>query len=101
VAAQLSGDGVETPWGWFPANDPHRQGPVQVVLRPDAIRLDASSPLSGKVVRRTFAGDHAELAVETAGPPVRLRVPYREAPAVGDAVGLAVEPDGVLVYPVD
>jgi ABC-type sugar transport system ATPase subunit len=101
VAAQVTGDGLETPWGSFTANDSHREGPVQVVLRPDAIRLDASSPLSGKVVRRTFAGDHAELAVETAGPPVRLRVPYREAPAVGDAVGLAVEPDGVLVYPVD
>jgi thiamine transport system ATP-binding protein len=101
VAARLTGDGVETPWGWFPVDDPNREGPVQVVLRPDAIRLDASSRPIGKVVRRTFAGDHAELAVETAGPPIRLRVPYREAPAVGDAVGLAVEPDGVLVYPVD
>jgi ABC-type Fe3+/spermidine/putrescine transport system ATPase subunit len=101
VAAQLTGDGVETPWGWLPVDDQHRTGPVQVVLRPDAIRLDPSSPLGGKVVRRTFAGDHAELAVETAGPPIRLRVPYREAPAVGDAVGLAVEPDGVLVYPAD
>jgi thiamine transport system ATP-binding protein len=101
VTAELTGDGVETPWGRLPVDGPRRKGPVQVVLRPDAIGLDASSPLSGKVARRTFAGDHAELVVETAGPPIRLRVPYREAPGVGDAVGLAVEPDGVLVYPVD
>jgi len=74
---------------------------VQVVLRPDAMLLDASSRLVAKVVRCVFAGDHAELEVETAGPPIRLRVPYREAPAVGDEIGLAVEPDGVLVYAVD
>jgi len=101
VAARLTPGGVETPWGLFPVDDPRGEGPVQVVLRPDAMRLDASSRLVAKVVRCTFAGDHAELEVETAGPPIRLRVPYREAPAVGDEIGLAVEPDGVLVYAVD
>ncbi|MDQ1511358.1 MAG: thiamine transport system ATP-binding protein [Actinomycetota bacterium] len=100
VAARLTTGAVETPWGLFPVAE-DGEGPVQVVLRPDAVRLDSSSRLGGKVVRCTFAGDHAELEVETAGPPIRLRVPYREAPSVGDAVGLAVEPDGVLVYPVD
>jgi thiamine transport system ATP-binding protein len=100
VAARLTPNGVETPWGVFPVDD-RGEGPVQVVLRPDAMRLDASTQLEGKVVRCTFAGDHAQLEVETAGPPIRLRVPARDAPAVGDAVGLAVEPDGVLVYPVD
>ena len=100
VAARLTTDAVETPWGLFPV-DQGGEGPVQVVLRPDAMRLDASARLGGKVVRCTFAGDHAELEVETAGPRIRLRVPLREAPAVGDAVGLTVEPDGVLVYPVD
>jgi thiamine transport system ATP-binding protein len=101
VSARLTPAGVETPWGSLPVHHPHRDGPVQVVLRPDALRLDPSAPLRGKVVRCTFAGDNAELEIETAGPPMRLRVPYRDAPDVGDAIGVAVDPDGVLVYPAD
>jgi len=100
VAARFTTGGVDTPWGVLPVAE-RGEGAVQVVLRPDALRLDPAAPLSGKIVRRTFAGDHAELEVETAGPPIHLRVPYRDAPAVGDAIGLAVEPDGVLVYSVD
>jgi len=101
VAAHMIPSGVETPWGSLPVDSPLKDGRVQVVLRPDALRLDPAAPLTGKVARCTFAGDHAELEVETAGPPIRLRVPYRDAPGVGDAIGLAVDIDGVLVYPAD
>jgi thiamine transport system ATP-binding protein len=101
VSARLTPAGVETPWGSLPVHHPQRDGPVQVVLRPDALRLDPSAPVRGKVVRCTFAGDHAELKIETAGPAMRLRVPYRDAPDVGDAIGVAVDPEGVLVYPAE
>jgi thiamine transport system ATP-binding protein len=100
VAGRMTAGGLETPWGCLPVDDPPADGPVQIVLRPDALRLDASGPLTGTVVRCTFAGDDVELEIETTGPPLRVRVPYRDAPGVGDAIGLAVEPDGVLVYPV-
>jgi thiamine transport system ATP-binding protein len=100
VAGRVSGTGVETPWGVLPV-DASGDGPVLVVLRPDAFRLDQSGKISGKVIRCSFAGDHADLGVDVGGPPVRLRVPYRDAPAVGDVVNLEMEPDGVLVYPPD
>ena len=98
VAGRLAPGGVETPWGVLPV-DASGDGAVQVVLRPDAFRLDPTGAIAGKVVRCSFAGDHADLAVDVGGPLVRLRAPYRDAPAVGDIVSLEVEPDGVLVYP--
>ena len=100
VPAHMTSGAVETPWGTLAVSE-RGEGPVQVVLRPDALRLDPSARLTGKIVRCTFAGDHAELEIETAGPPMRLRVPYRDAPGVGEAIGLAVDADGVLVYPAD
>ena len=51
------------------------------------------------MVRRTFAGDRAELDVEVAGAPLRVRVPDRDAPAVGAAINLTIVSDAVLVYP--
>jgi thiamine transport system ATP-binding protein len=98
VPARLTSSGADTPWGELAVGERGR-GRVQIVLRPDAVRLDPKGRLTGRVGRSTFAGDHAELEVETAGPPIRLRVPCRRAPAVGEAVVLAVDPDGVLVYP--
>jgi hypothetical protein len=74
---------------------------VQIVLRPDALRLDASAAWRGTVVRRAFAGDRALVDVESDGGSVRLHVPYRDAPSLGDSVGLAVDADGVLVYPAE
>ena len=72
---------------------------MRVVLRPDAVRLDATGPVRGTIVHRVFAGDRAELTVEAGGVQLRIRVSDREAPAVGDAVRLSIDPDGVLVYP--
>jgi iron(III) transport system ATP-binding protein len=103
VPARFTSGGVETPWGVLPVDglrvDTSGDGPVLVVLRPDAFRLDPAGRREGKVVRCSFAGDHADLDVDVGGPPIRLRAPYRAAPAVGDIVSLEVEPDGVLVYP--
>lgn len=98
VPARFTAGGVETPWGVLPVGV-SGEGQVQVVLRPDALRLDPSGRIAAKVTRCSFAGEHADLELDAGGPPIRLRVPYRDAPAVGDIVGLAVEPDGVLVYP--
>jgi thiamine transport system ATP-binding protein len=100
VAARLTADGVETPWGLVRA-DQGGDEPVQVVLRPDALRLDPCGPLRGKVMRCSFAGDRAELEIESTGESLRLHVPYHDVPLVGETVGLSVEPDGVLVYPPD
>jgi hypothetical protein len=73
---------------------------VQVVLRPDAVRFDAAGAVCGTVAHVAFAGDRAELTVQTGPVQLRVKVPERDAPKVGDAVRLTIEPDGVLVYPV-
>jgi TOBE domain len=52
------------------------------------------------VEHRAFAGDRTELTVEAGGVALRVRVPDRCAPEVGETVNLAIEPDAVLVYPV-
>jgi thiamine transport system ATP-binding protein len=98
VVARFVAAGVETPWGVL-AVSARGDGAVQVVLRPDALRVDPSGPIAGKVTRCGFAGDHADLDVDAGGPLLRLRVPYRDAPSVGDTVNLAVAADGILVYP--
>jgi thiamine transport system ATP-binding protein len=100
VSARFVAGGVETPWGVFPVSV-NGEGAVQVVLRPDALRVDPSGPIAGEVTRCNFAGEHAELDVDAGGPPLRLRVPHRDAPRVGSTINLSVDPDGVLVYPND
>jgi thiamine transport system ATP-binding protein len=101
VDAEMHPDGLSTPWGVLPVNAAAGTGrAVQVVLRPDAVRLNSAGPVRGTIARRAFAGDRAELTVETGRVQLRVRVPDRDAPEVGDPVGLTIEPDGVLVYPV-
>ena len=56
-------EGLATPWGW-PVDQGGDEHPVQVVLRPDALRLDAADRFRGRVVHRAFAGDQALLNVE-------------------------------------
>ena len=102
VAAQLDARGLHTPWGTLVVNTAVAAATdVQVVLRPDALRPDPAGPVRGVVVQRAFAGDRAELTVEANGAHLRVRVPERDAPAVGDAMCLAIDADGVLVYPAD
>jgi len=102
VDAEVDATGLRTPWGTLPVNAPVAgTARVRVVLRPDAARLDPTGPVQGQVVRRAFAGDRVELTVLANRVPLRLRVPYRDAPGVGDAIRLSIESDGVLVYPAD
>jgi thiamine transport system ATP-binding protein len=98
VAARYVAGGVETPWGVLPV-PANGDGAVQVVLRPDALRLDPSGPIRGTVTRSNFAGDRADLEVDAGGPPLRIQAPYNDAPTVNARVNLAVDPNGVLVYP--
>jgi thiamine transport system ATP-binding protein len=90
--------GVATPWGVLPVATGAR-GAVQVVLRPDAVRLDPDGPIRGCVTQSVFGGDRTELTVETGGPPLRVRVAGRDAPAPGSRVTLAIASAAVLVYP--
>jgi len=99
VDAEVDANGLITPWGALPAPAVRpRSGPVRVVLRPDAVRIDPDGPVIGGVAERVFGGDRAELAVDAGGPRLHARVPERDAPEVGATVRLAIDADALLVY---
>jgi thiamine transport system ATP-binding protein len=101
VDAAVGPDGLTTPWGVLPTNGSvATERAVRVVLRPDAVSVDAAGPVRGAIAHRVFAGDRTELTVDAGGVQLRIRLSDREAPAIGDPVRLTIEPDGVLVYPV-
>ncbi len=90
---------LETPWGRLPAPAGTPEGRVDLVFRPDALRLDVGGPLDGIVTGTVFSGELVTLTVEPApGAPLTVRVPQRDAPAVGDRVRVAVDRDGLLAY---
>jgi thiamine transport system ATP-binding protein len=102
VDGAFDGRGLATPWGVLPV-DPDGSGgrKVRVVLPADAVRVDATGPIAGRVVRNVFEGDRIELTVEAGGAHLRVRVADRDAPEIGAPVNLAIDADRVLVYPAD
>jgi thiamine transport system ATP-binding protein len=100
---QLGDEGLRTPWGDLPASavDPGSSGPaglVAVVLRAPTLVGDPAGPIRGRVAARRFRGDHVLLLVDVPGAPT-LHVEAREAdlPAVGEEIGLSVQPGGAYV----
>ena len=75
-------------------------GPVDVVVRPDAVTVHPQGNVSGIVQRVTFAGDAVAVDITPErGPSLQLTLPERTGVAVGDAVRVAIDPDLLLVYP--
>jgi thiamine transport system ATP-binding protein len=76
-----------------PAGTP--DGPASVVIRPDALRIDPSGPITARVVSARFRGaDH--LVNVTVGDTV-LQLSVREPPRDGAEVRLTVDPSAVVV----
>ena len=92
----------------------HRDGAVQVAVRPHAIVLSARPPhpdplpyegrggssLSGTVVRATYLGDHLEYTVDTPLGALFVVSPVATSPlSPGDAVAVRLSPEagGVVV----
>ena len=100
VPATARGAVVSTPWGDFTAAGSRPEGAVEVVVRPDGPRIDESGPIDATIVRALFTGTSVELTAACGpGPPLSVVVPARVAPAVGDRVRLAIDPDALLVFP--
>jgi thiamine transport system ATP-binding protein len=98
VSAPVEAARVHTPWGAFPASLAGAR--ARVVLRRGAARVDPASPARGVVERRTFQGEHVTLAVVVGdAPAVDVRVDAATPIGLGDAVGITVDPQAVLVYP--
>lgn len=91
-------DGVaRTPWGTLRLPG-IPDGPVTVVLRPEALSLAADGPIAGTVEARRFRGDHVRVMVATqAGTPIELEVRDGRLPELGARVTVAVEVDRMNV----
>ncbi|MEX0663604.1 MAG: ABC transporter ATP-binding protein [Acidimicrobiia bacterium] len=71
---------------------------ARIAIRPDALRVSSDGELSGIVVARTFRRDHFRVEVQLDDGDDRLALTIRDdaPPSPGDAVRLAVDPDGVV-----
>jgi thiamine transport system ATP-binding protein len=93
---------ARTAWGALPVGSAVTgDGPVVLVLRPDAVRLarDAEpATITGVVAARRFRGDHVLLTVSVAEEAPLLEVEARGGPlpAVGEQVAVTVDAAGVV-----
>lgn len=100
VTAAARAGRVTTPWGEIDVRSDAGSGPVDLVVRPDAARLDPEGPIAARVVGTSFTGTHVELsAVAETGPALTVVVAPHDAPALGDRIRVALDPDALLVYP--
>jgi thiamine transport system ATP-binding protein len=91
---------VRTPWGSFPAPAGTVPGHIDLILRPDALRIDSGGVVHATVTRVTLRATDVEVtAAPAAGPPLTFGVTHRDAPRIGEEISLRIEPDAVLVYP--
>ncbi len=89
----------------------HRAGPhlpegamVRVCLRPEALRVaEPGAGVLAQVVRRTFLGAASVLHLGVPGLPIplRARLPRPGPYGPGDAVGVTLVPEAILVLPDD
>ncbi|SFK88453.1 ABC transporter ATP-binding protein [Falsiroseomonas stagni] len=80
---------------------PHRgtkPGPVDLVIRPEAIRISDSGQLSARVSRATYMGSHTEYYFSiAAGELFAVGADRLKRRAPGEQVMLALDPEGVVL----
>ncbi len=100
VTVEARAGRVSSPWGEIEVRSDAGSGPVDLVVRPDAARLDPAGPIAARVVASAFTGTHVELsAMAERGPALTVVVAPHHAPALGDRIRLVLDPDALLVYP--
>jgi thiamine transport system ATP-binding protein len=94
---------TDTPWGTFTFEQDDSMPATRLLLiRPEGIGRRSDGPLQGRVAARTFRGERVLLRVEfSAAPPLEVRADWLDPPAVGEAVGLAIEPGAAQLLPLD
>jgi iron(III) transport system ATP-binding protein len=77
-----------------------RGSPVDVLLRPDDILHDDSSPLQARVLHKAFRGAEFLYTLQLAGGArVLSLVPSHHNHAVGETIGIRLEIDHVVAFP--
>ncbi|GHC85277.1 ABC transporter ATP-binding protein [Streptomyces flavofungini] len=99
VDATVTGEAADTVWGKIPVPAGTRQGACRLLVRPAGVRLvGARDGLACVVAARTFRGTHVAVQLEPpGGPRLEAACALRDAPAVGEAVGVAFDSGDVVV----
>ncbi|KAB7836475.1 ABC transporter ATP-binding protein [Streptomyces mobaraensis] len=97
VAATVTGDRADTPWGKVPVPAGAPEGPCSLLVRPGGVRLVADGPPC-EVTARTFRGDHVLLSLRPEhGPALQAACALAHAPGVGARVAVAFDAEHVVV----
>ncbi|KMO44287.1 iron ABC transporter ATP-binding protein, partial [Methylobacterium tarhaniae] len=102
IPARIAAGQAETPLGAVPAPHLPEGAAVRVCLRPEALRVvEPGTGIAAQVTRRTFLGAACvvHLGVPGVEGPLRARLPGPGSYGPGDAVGVTLVPDSVLVLP--
>ncbi len=67
-------------------------GPAVLVVRPESMRFDPTSPLSGLVRQVRFAGTHLWVDLESGARDILIQTPVTNAVPVGATVGVDFDP---------
>jgi len=95
VDGQVAGDVADTLLGPLVVGSAVADGPVRLVIRPDALHIDPAGPIEGLVVGHRFSDGGYVVTVDTlAG---QIDVLDRRKPEPGERLRLAADPDGVVV----
>jgi iron(III) transport system ATP-binding protein len=94
---------VSTPLGPIEVADLSDGTPVEVLIRPEALRLlrdGGASPIRFRIQRIRDLGTNRVLELQVpGGPPLAVRMTSIADFVAGDVVAVAVDPDQVHVYP--
>ncbi|AWN49445.1 ABC transporter ATP-binding protein [Methylobacterium terrae] len=102
IPARVAAGRAPTPFGDVPAPHLTEGAAVRVCLRPEALRVGPPGEgIAAQVARRTFLGAASVLHLGVPGVEgsVRARLPGPGPYGPGDAVGVTLVPDAVLVLP--
>ncbi|MBT8203293.1 MAG: ABC transporter ATP-binding protein [Acidimicrobiia bacterium] len=94
--APVTGGAADLGWATVPVDLPN--GAAAVVIRPDALTVDASGPIPVTMTGSVFRGDHyLGRARLSTGDEITFPVDARPRP--GDRLSLRLDPAGVLAHP--
>lgn len=98
LAATVRGGCADTALGVLPVPAGVADGPGQVLLRPEQLRLSAAAdaPVRATVLEVVFHGHDTTVLLDVDGVPIRCRTAKPTSPGVGERVGVRV--DGVARF---
>ncbi|MDC2958686.1 ABC transporter ATP-binding protein [Streptomyces gilvifuscus] len=99
VEGTVAGEAADTPWGKVPVPEDAPQGTCTLLVRPAGVRLvPADEGLRCTVAARTFKGTHVAVHLQPReAPRLEAACALREAPEVGDTVGVAFDAAEIVV----